>query len=66
MSDDEKYEEGWKAGYAKGLASGEAIGYSDGRYRTWKAIEVLKDTGAPAAQIRVFEEAVANIVGKLS
>lgn len=35
------YEEGWKAGYAKGMDAGTDIGYSDAKLRAHLAIDAL-------------------------
>lgn len=36
------YEEGWKAGYVKGMDAGVGVGYSDAKARVFLAIDALE------------------------
>jgi flagellar biosynthesis/type III secretory pathway protein FliH len=66
MSDSEDYDEGYKAGYQKGFDAGTGAGYSDAKYRMYRALEALQAPGDPHlnATLRRVEDAVASNVGK--
>lgn len=58
------YEEAWKAGYAKGVDAGIAIGYSDARTRTWLAVDhYVKTAGASRVGKQLIEESIQSLVG---